>query len=88
METGDFAAAGQLLARYAASARTAVMCAEALWWQCHRSLIADHFKAGGWEVVHLVGRGRTQAHPYTPAARIVDGRLDYSLPEPPQGSLF
>ena len=64
------------------------MCAEAPWWQCHRGLIADDFKAHGWEVIHLVAPGRSAPHPYTPAARIVDGRLDYSAPEPPQQPLF
>ena len=62
--------------------RTAVMCAEAMWWQCHRGLIADDFKARGWEVMHLLAPGRSEPHPYTSAARIVDGRLDYSAPGP------
>ena len=54
------------------------MCAEAMWWQCHRSLIADDFKCAGWEVIHLLAPGRAQEHPYTSAARIVDGRLSYA----------
>jgi uncharacterized protein (DUF488 family) len=66
------------------------MCAEAMWWQCHRSLISDDFKAQGWQVVHLLSPGREQEHPYTAAARIVDGRLDYTVPAQagPQASLF
>jgi uncharacterized protein (DUF488 family) len=68
--------------------RTTVMCAEAVWWQCHRSLISDDFKAGGWKVLHLQASGAPKEHPYSAAARIVDGRLDYSLPEEPQASLF
>lgn len=88
METPEYRAARDRLARLAARAPTAAMCAEAMWWQCHRSLISDDFKAAGWEVLHLQAGGRVQAHPYTGAARIVDGRLDYSAPPPPQGALF
>ena len=51
-------------------------------------LIADRFKADGWQVMHLTAPGRSEPHPYTSAARIVDGELDYSAPEPPQASLF
>ena len=56
---------------------TAVMCAEALWWRCHRNLIADFLKAKGAEVVHILSAEKTEAHPYTSAARIVEGRLSY-----------
>ncbi len=88
METSPWQQARERLARLAAERRTAIMCAEAPWWQCHRGLIADDFKADGWEVIHLLAPGRSAPHPYTPAARIVDGRLDYSAPEPPQQPLF
>jgi len=74
----------------AQSRRTAMMCAEALWWQCHRGLIADDLKARGWVVIHLQGPGRSEVHPYTAAARIVDGELVYSesAAENPQAPLF
>ena len=88
MATSPYQAARERLARLAQSGRTAVMCAEAMWWQCHRSLISDDFKASGWEVIHLMSPGREQEHPYTAAARIVGGRLDYTLPADPQVSLF
>ena len=88
METAPWRQARERLAQLAAQRRTAIMCAEAPWWQCHRGLIADDFKADGWEVIHLVAPGRSAPHPYTPAARIVDGRLNYSAPEPPQQPLF
>lgn len=88
MQTPPWQHARDRLAELAAGARVAIMCAEALWWQCHRGLIADDFKAQGWEVIHLAAPGRREEHPYTSAARIVDGRLDYSAPEPPQASLF
>jgi uncharacterized protein (DUF488 family) len=58
--------------------RTAIMCAEVLWWQCHRGLIADYFKASGFSVIHILGANKTQKHPFTSAARLVKGTLNYS----------
>jgi len=55
----------------------AIMCAEAVWWRCHRSLIADYLKARGIEVLHVFGANKVEPHPYTPAARIVNGALSY-----------
>lgn len=87
MDTPEYARARDRLAALASARRTAVMCAEAPWWRCHRSLVADDFKARGWEVIHLMAPGRAQEHPWTGAARIVAGRLDYSLPDGDQGEL-
>ena len=56
----------------------AIMCAEAVWWRCHRSLIADYLKAGGVEVLHILGANKVDPHPYTSAARIVNGELSYA----------
>ena len=56
---------------------TAIMCAEAVWWRCHRSLIADYLKARGVEVLHVLGANKVEPHPYTSAARIVNGELSY-----------
>src|SRR5262249_22155480 len=56
---------------------TTIMCAEAVWWRCHRSLIADYLKARGVEVLHILGPNKVEAHPYTSAARIVNGKLSY-----------
>lgn len=78
METSPWQAARDRLIDLAQSRRTAMMCAEALWWQCHRGLIADDLKAQGWTVIHLQPPGSSQEHPYTAAARIVDGHLVYS----------
>ena len=86
MATPGYRNARDALASVARETPTAVMCAEAMWWQCHRGLISDDFKADGWEVVHLVSPGRNEEHPYTGAALIVDGRLTYV--EPATGSLF
>jgi uncharacterized protein (DUF488 family) len=54
----------------------AIMCAEAVWWRCHRSLIADYLKAHAVEVLHVLAN-KVDPHPYTPAARIVNGELSY-----------
>ncbi len=78
METEAFAEGLDRLVNLALGLRTAVMCAEALWWRCHRGLIADVLCWLGFEVVHILGPGSTASHPYTAAARIVRGRLTYS----------
>ena len=57
--------------------RTAIMCAEAVWWRCHRSLISDYLKAHGVEVLHILAANKVEPHPYTSAARIVNGKLSY-----------
>jgi len=56
---------------------TAIMCAEALWWRCHRALISDFLKARGLEVIHIVDHNKTELHPFTSAARVVNGKLSY-----------
>ncbi|HXD31683.1 MAG TPA: DUF488 domain-containing protein [Pyrinomonadaceae bacterium] len=56
---------------------TVIMCAEAVWWSCHRSLIADHLKSIGVKVIHILDGKRIEEHPYTTAARLVDGELSY-----------
>ncbi len=77
METDEFAAGIKELLELAQRSRTTVMCAEAVWWKCHRSLIADYLKAEGHTVVHIIDEKKTQEHPFTSAARIVDGELSY-----------
>jgi len=57
---------------------TAIMCAEAVWWRCHRALISDYLKAQGIEVTHIVDANKSEPHPYTSAARMVDGTLSYT----------
>jgi uncharacterized protein (DUF488 family) len=78
MESSEFSEGlGELLS-LAADARTCLMCAEALWWRCHRALISDLLCARGIEVVHILDAQHSIVHPYTSAARIVDGRLSYA----------
>ena len=87
METGPWQDARDALAELAVRERAAVMCAEAMWWQCHRALISDDFKARGWTVLHLMTPNRTEEHPFTKPARVVGGKLTYASPAPPQGTL-
>src|SRR5438094_10235820 len=78
METEQFQKGVERLLDVAAEAGpTAIMCAEAVWWRCHRSLIADYLKARGVEVLNILGANKVEPHPYTSAARIVDGELSY-----------
>ena len=78
MESQEFKEGVEELLEVARKNRTVIMCAESLWWRCHRSLIADYLKATGFEVIHILNSKKTEAHPYTSAARIVDGVLTYA----------
>jgi uncharacterized protein (DUF488 family) len=78
MATEAFAEGLDRLVNLACGLRTAVMCAEAVWWRCHRGLIADVLRRLGFDVIHILGPGSTASHPYTAAARIVGGRLSYA----------
>jgi len=59
---------------------TAIMCAEAVPWRCHRSLIADMLTVRGWTVRHIVNRNEAQVHSLTTFAVARDGTLTYPLP--------
>ncbi|HET6778262.1 MAG TPA: DUF488 domain-containing protein [Gemmatimonadales bacterium] len=58
--------------------RTAVMCAEVLWWRCHRRVIADVLVSLGYEVIHILDSSTTQLHRLRPPAYLVGGELSYS----------
>jgi uncharacterized protein (DUF488 family) len=77
MDTEAFRLGITRLLDVAHAGRTAVMCSEAVWWRCHRSLISDYLKAKGIEVNHISGPGKSTAHSFTSAARIVNGELSY-----------
>jgi uncharacterized protein (DUF488 family) len=53
------------------------MCSEAVWWRCHRSMVSDYLKVCGWKVIHIMGNGKAEEHPYTAPAKIENGRLTY-----------
>lgn len=78
METPTFQAAVAQLVTTARDEPTAIMCAEALWWRCHRGLIADYLRAQGVQVFHITSSGEAIDHPLTSAARLVGGRLSYA----------
>lgn len=77
METPAFQDAIEHLLEHAAKVRTALMCAEAVWWRCHRSMIADWLCVKGVEVLHILDERQEKAHPMTAPARVVDGHLTY-----------
>jgi uncharacterized protein (DUF488 family) len=53
------------------------MCSEAVWWRCHRSRISDYLKSIGWTVMHIMSKEKAEEHPFTSAAKIVNGELSY-----------
>ena len=77
METEAFEAGLEKLIALAGSERVAILCAEALPWRCHRSLIADALVARGIEVQHIVGCGPVRPHALTLFARVEGGRVSY-----------
>lgn len=81
METPAFHEGIERLKLIACAERTAIMCAEAVWWRCHRGLISDVFKLGGTRVLHITGPSAPREHPYTSAAQVIDGHLDYTHPK-------
>ena len=71
MDTPQFAAALDRLLRRTAESRTAMLCAEAVPWRCHRRLIADAATVRGVEVLHVLGPGRAERHQLDTKARLV-----------------
>ena len=79
METEDFRnGIARLVDLAEKNGPAAIMCAEAVWWRCHRSLISDYLKARGAEVLHILDSKKVEPHPFTSAARIVNGELSYA----------
>ena len=82
MMTPDFEQGLQTLLALARATRVALMCAEAVWWRCHRALIADRLTADGHTVRHILSGTQAEPHPYTAAARLLDRRLSYAAGQP------
>ena len=82
LQSAEFADGMARLQAFAGAKRTALMCAESLWWQCHRALIADVLKVHGVTVLHVGAAEAETPHPYTAAATLVDGELRYDGPQP------
>jgi uncharacterized protein (DUF488 family) len=81
MQTADFAAGLAELLGLARDTATAIACTEAEPWRCHRSLIADALTMRGIEVRHLMSRGTTRLHAFTPFARVEGLTLTYPDPD-------
>jgi uncharacterized protein (DUF488 family) len=77
MQTEDFADSLARLERLARLRPTAIMCAEAVPWRCHRSLIADALTVDGWSVLHIQNPRTARPHRRTPFLRVRAGRLRY-----------
>ncbi|QQR97026.1 MAG: DUF488 domain-containing protein [Sphingobacteriales bacterium] len=77
METDNFKNAIIELEQIAQQQATAYMCAEVLWWRCHRSMVSDYLKTKGWTVLHIMSVAKSEEHRYTAPARIVDSDVVY-----------
>lgn len=78
METEAFEKGIAQLVKLAKDTPTAMMCSEAVWWRCHRSMVADYLKAKDWKVLHIMAAAKATEHPYTAPARVVGDRVLYS----------
>ncbi len=77
MLTPEFEQAARQLIAWAEQARTAYMCAERVYFQCHRMMVSDWLVAHGHEVLHIDGTGPVKPHRLMAEARIIDGQLIY-----------
>jgi len=87
MQTAEFVTGLQRLIKLARNKRSAIMCAEAVPWRCHRSLIADAMMLQGWEVHDILSAAPAAVHKLTPFLRVVDGQPTYPSPDE-SGTLF
>lgn len=92
MATPEFRTGIEQLIEWARRAPTAMMCAEAVYWRCHRRLVSDYLIARGIEVFHIMGPGQLRAHALTDGAVINGGTVTYPAQEERsmsgQGRLF
>lgn len=80
MQTEPFQQGLSTLMALAADKTTTIMCAEAVPWRCHRSLIADALTSRNWEVRHIMTPTKADPHRLTPFAKVKDGLLVYPAP--------
>lgn len=78
MVSSEFEDGMEKLTALATIHRTAMMCAELLWWRCHRALVSDLLRFNGTEVRHIQDEQHLTSHPYTSPARDIGGRLSYA----------
>ena len=79
MQTSDFEAGLHRLMKLAGQKRSAIMCAEAVPWRCHRSLIADALAVRGIQVDDIMSMKRSQVHSLIPFARVQGHRITYPI---------
>lgn len=85
METEEFQVARDRLIESSGLTATAIMCAESLWWRCHRRMLSDGLLAAGCDVIHIMDRGKQEPHRLTPAARLEGDAVIYDVPEEDSG---
>ena len=83
MQTEGFERALEELMTYSTDKRTAIMCAEAVPWRCHRSLIADALVIRGWDSLHIMSETKADPHQLTSFAHLEKGSLTYPKPTDP-----
>ncbi len=83
METEEFVQGVGALEALALESPTAYMCAEAVWWRCHRALVSDYLKAKGWIVLHIMDVDKAEEHSFTSPASVIGDRVFYA-----DGDLF
>jgi uncharacterized protein (DUF488 family) len=79
METKEFRSALSWLIDTSRDTSTAIMCAEVLWWRCHRRMISDALTVAGCEVIHLLDEARREPHHLNPSTRVEGSRLIYDV---------
>lgn len=79
LSSAEFARYYAILQEHARSRPTAYMCAETMWWRCHRRILSDRLFADDWSVLHLLRPGESEPHRLAKEARIVGGRLLYDV---------
>lgn len=87
MQTEEFQRALEELMAYGTDMKTAIMCAEAVPWRCHQSLIADALVSRGWDIRHVMSPEKATRHVLTSFAHFEEGKLAYPKPTNPL-SLF
>ena len=73
----EFSVGLERLRTLASERRTSMMCAEVLWWRCHRSLVSDVLMVSGTNVLHIQDEKHIAEHPFTRPARLYQGTLTY-----------
>jgi uncharacterized protein (DUF488 family) len=81
MQTEEFEKNLEKLIRLARRKKLCLMCAEAVPWRCHRSLVSDALKVRGIDVEHIMSSKKRQSHEVTPWARVKGTQITYPVPE-------